>query len=441
MSKQNNLKDFIQGLVDAVADKKGLVAGTINAQDLEEEIRSIQGTGDSNDLTEDGELVYNPLPTVNEDGELVFQQKMYIYDYELTDKLNSSDATATANDILLGKTAYVNNKLVTGTIETYDYSVYEGGDSSALINALISKEITNYTADSVTKIGPYAFGYCTKLKEFIIGKNVTSIGGMAFYRCDQLENVYYLGTFEDWNKISEGWLASMSSYGNPMGYSSNFYLKDNDDNFYEIPNEFTVPDTLTQLNTLVFAGNKKLNKININNVEKLNSGVFFDCLELTDVYCPVLKRTGDMCFNSCEKLKSVYIPLCTYIDIRTFQSTYSLTKILIEQAEVICTLSNTSALSSSYHYAGRIHSTYNPEGLKDGYVYVPATRLAEYKVATNWSVYATQIIGHQDFNVGDTLPNYTNETFTTQTWYSDETLTQAVTSVTTAGRYYCRLEA
>ena len=79
--------------------------------------------------------------------------------------------------------------------------------------------------------------------------------------------------------------------------------------------------------------------------------------------------------------------------------------------------------------------------IKDGYIYVPASRLAEYKVATNWVTYASQIIGHQNFNVGDTLPDYTTSDFTTQTWYSDEKLTTPVTSVATAGKYYCRLEA
>ena len=31
--------------------------------------------------------------------------------------------------------------------------------------------------------------------------------------------------------------------------------------------------------------------------------------------------------------------------------------------------------------------------------------------------------------------------FKTQTWYSDEKLTTPVTSVTTSGTYYCKLEA
>ena len=86
-------------------------------------------------------------------------------------------------------------------------------------------------------------------------------------------------------------------------------------------------------------------------------------------------------------------------------------------------------------------STHNPDGLKDGYIYVPASKLSAYKTATNWSNYATQIIGHANLEAGASFPDINKGSFTTLTWYSDEKLTTAVTSVATSGTYYCRLEA
>ena len=68
-----------------------------------------------------------------------------------------------------------------------------------------------------------------------------------------------------------------------------------------------------------------------------------------------------------------------------------------------------------YHILGIEHIQHNPDGLKDGYIYVPASLLSQYKVAQNWTAYASQIIGHEDLEAGATLPSYTTTKFTKQT--------------------------
>lgn len=109
------------------------------------------------------------------------------------------------------------------------------------------------------------------------------------------------------------------------------------------------------------------------------------------------------------------MPNLTKIGFNVFNNCYSLVKLSISQADKLCTLDGTDSFSGCYHILGTTNATYNPEGLKDGYIYVPASLLSQYKVASNWNSFASQIIGHEDLEAGAALPDYTTSSFTTQT--------------------------
>lgn len=60
------------------------------------------------------------------------------------------------------------------------------------------------TDEKITKIGPCAFQGRSDLTHVDIPKNITSIGGGAFYDCPNIVSIRYEGTVAEWEKISLG---------------------------------------------------------------------------------------------------------------------------------------------------------------------------------------------------------------------------------------------
>ena len=322
---------------------------------------------------------------------------------------------------------------------TYDVTNYASANvnvassSGSDINKLIDGSITELTSNA-TSIRNYAFYYLSNLT-IANFPNATNIGYNAFERCSNLKNA----NFPNAKNIS----SSMFYYCRSLT-SINFHNAKSIGSYsFSYCSSLTNIDLpyVTTVGEKAFKECSKLTNVNLPNATTISTYAFQACSLLQSINLPNVKNIGGYIFNECKKLTSVIFPNLTSVQNYGFSSCYSLLELLIEQTDSVCALQGAMTFYNSYHFEGTKDTTYNPNGLKDGYIYVPASLLSQYKVATNWTKHASQIVGHQDYIVGDELVNYSNETYTSCTWYSDKKMTIEVASVESNGRYYCKLEA
>ena len=158
--------------------------------------------------------------------------------------------------------------------------------------------------NSVTSIGDYAFWGCTSLTSVTIGSSVMSIGSSAFEDCSSLTKTNYTGDIAGWCNIKFG-----SSSANPMSWSLNFFINDQEIKDLVIPNS----------------------------VATINNYAFYKCSSLTSVTIPnSVTSIGDEAFYGCYSLTSVTIPnSVTSIEYRAFYNCSSLTSVTINSNAIV----------------------------------------------------------------------------------------------------------
>lgn len=131
-------------------------------------------------------------------------------------------------------------------------------------------------------------------------------------------------------------------------------------------------------------------------VTSVGDYAFASASYLTSVDFPMVTAIGQYAFNGCIRITVADFASVNTIGASAFQNCYSLTALII-RSDAVATLSNTNALGGCSHILGAKNDVYNPNGDKDGYIYVPRSLVDSYKAATNWSTYATQIRAIEDY--------------------------------------------
>ena len=212
--------------------------------------------------------------------------------------------------------------------------------------------------NTTTTIQNDSFGYCINL-ESINASKVTSLGGSAFAYCYRLKSI-------DVSSVT-----ALNSYWFQNGYSLS---------------QVTMPTTLTtqpsgvSACSAIFQGCPSLTTISLpTNLTIIPNSTCNTMYSLRSITIPSnVTRIGSSAFGTCRVLSSLTIPSSvTTIDSQAFQNCYGIGEYHFQSVSPP-TLANTNAFTGI---------------ASDCKIYVPSASLNTYKAASNWSTYASYMVG------------------------------------------------
>lgn len=187
------------------------------------------------------------------------------------------------------------------------------------------------------------------------------------------QNVYFAGKNQGYNEGFEGGLTAGYSLGYTEGETAG--KEEANETMYSI-----IDRTGTELNI---------------NASALGNGAFYNWTKLTKARLPLGQDFYAYSFRACTGLTTVDIgdPTRTdiyissadlYIATNTFNGCSALTTLIL-RPNIVATLHATGAFTGTPILSGT------------GHIYVPASKLNEYRSATNWSSFADQIRAIEDY--------------------------------------------
>ena len=154
-----------------------------------------------------------------------------------------------------------------------------------------------------------------------------------------------------------------------------------------------IESDVTTLNQYAFAYRVNLKTVNFPKYISGGTYIFRNCLQLKTANFPSATIITQSCFDTCQRLTTANFPSATTVKPSAFSWCGSLIKLMVgTKTTTVATLENTNGFSNCFRILGTTNAAYNPTGAKDGYIYVPHSLVADYRAATNWATYASQIM-------------------------------------------------
>lgn len=230
-----------------------------------------------------------------------------------------------------------------------------GGESE--FDSIIERTISDtYVNDRILQIGSYFFYGCQNLNS-ISCANVTSIGSYCVAN----------------SGITQVNLPRLTTINNSGFQNSKI-------TYIEIPLVKRLADSCFRQSLI--------ETLTVPNVETVNGSVFRDCSKLESVVflnTANITLSGTNTFYNCTALRTVdFYGKVTISSGQCFQKS-NLTSLILRNTSEPSSLTITTAFAETPVINGT------------GYIYVPSTLVDQYKSATNWSAYASQIRAIEDY--------------------------------------------
>lgn len=434
MAKNDNLKDFLTDVADAIREKKG-TTDLINPQDFSAEIASIQSGGGAvavsakavnfrdydgvilHSYTKDEFLALTELPPLPTREGLICQEwnwdfadaVEYVTEYGvlevgatyITDDGKTRLYITIAAEGRMDVPLYFQQTVANGvTIDWGDGSATETISSKGYVNTthhynaigdyIISLEVaegctlglghSSYSYSVLGATGNNGKVYCNVLRKTEIGNGVSKIDIGAFQYCMSMETITIHNNVTIISAYAMYGCYSLLSVIFPKGVilSGDSALQD----CYSL-SSISIPSSAALLGQYFLKNCYSMQSLNLAKVSEVGNYAFQNCRTLSSVALPQMNSLRNYAFDGCYSLSSIVLLKLKSIGSYVFQNCYGMSIYDFSTIESIPSLSSTSSFTG-------ISS--------DCKIIVPDALYDTWIAATNWSTYASKTIKKSEWD-------------------------------------------